>query len=461
MLSVMIIDDEEEILNITRLFLERFGDMEVSTLKSAKEALALMKNHSFDAIIVDYDLPEINGIEFLKIIRSKGDTTPVIIFTGVGGEYAAIEALNNGANFFLKKGEDINPQLRDMVHMVRRAVDGMVVGKGLGNTQKILSDVVGFFPEPAFAIDREGKVISWNAEIAAITGIDQKDMIGRKEYEYALPFFGRRAPMLIDLIFQDEKTIRQHNYSIVAHEQGTLIGWIKITGTDGKERVWWMKAMPLYDAKGIFIGAIGAVRDITDLLGTELLKQPAPVEVEAKGSAKMEPAARGQGKMFDRILGKAKSQYQEGLRLYYREGRFEDAIVAFDHALEINPSLAFAWHDRGICLRELGRDEEGLASIEKALDLSPGNEEILFNRAETLKKIGILQGDRKILEQAVNAYNEVLEKNPALADAWNNLGICTKGQGKDELSRQYFERARDLKRFNKDQFHKRNLESLF
>jgi len=460
MLSVLIIDDEEEVLNITRLFLERFGDMEVRTLKSAKEALALMNDHSFDAIIVDYDMPDINGIEFLKIIRSKGDTTPVIIFTGVGREYAAIEALNNGANFFLKKGEDIHPQLRDMVHMVRQAVEGKIVGKGLGTTQKILADVVSFFPDPAFVIDREGKVIAWNPEIATITGVDQKDMIGKKEYEYAIPFFGRRVPMLIDLIFHDEKTIRQRNYSIVAKDQGTLTGWIKVTGTDGKDRVWWMKAMALYDGKGIFIGAIGAVRDITDQLGTELLKQPSPMEAEEAGPSKIGPAASGQGKMFDRILGRAKARYQEGLRLYYREGRFEDAIAAFDRALEIDPSLAFAWHDRGICLRELGRDEEGLASIEKARELSPGNEEILYNRAETLKKIGILRGDRKILEQAVNAYNDVLEKNPAYADAWNDLGICAKELGKEELSRQYFERASELKRFNKDRFHKRNLESL-
>ena len=109
MLSVLIIDDEEEVLGVIRLFLERFGDMTVRTTGSAKESLALLNDQTFDAIIVDYDMPEINGIEFLKILRSKGDTTPVIIFTGIGRENAAIEALNNGANFYLKKGEEIQP----------------------------------------------------------------------------------------------------------------------------------------------------------------------------------------------------------------------------------------------------------------------------------------------------------------------------------------------------------------
>ena len=85
MLSVLIIDDEEEVLGVTRLFLERFGDMKVQTSRSAKESLTVLNDQTFDAIIVDYDMPEINGIEFLKILRSKGDATPVIIFTGIGG----------------------------------------------------------------------------------------------------------------------------------------------------------------------------------------------------------------------------------------------------------------------------------------------------------------------------------------------------------------------------------------
>ena len=109
----------KKVLSVTELFLERFGDMKVQVSKSAKDSLAVLHDQTFDAIIVDYDMPEINGIEFLKILRSKGDVTPVIIFTGVGREYAAIEALNNGANFYLKKGEDIQPQLREMVHMIR------------------------------------------------------------------------------------------------------------------------------------------------------------------------------------------------------------------------------------------------------------------------------------------------------------------------------------------------------
>ena len=57
MRSVLIIDDQQDLLDITRLFLERFGEMNVETAKTAKEALAMMKDRSFDALVVDFDLP--------------------------------------------------------------------------------------------------------------------------------------------------------------------------------------------------------------------------------------------------------------------------------------------------------------------------------------------------------------------------------------------------------------------
>ena len=81
MRSVLFIDDEELLLDATKSFLERFGDMKVQTATSAKEALGILVNNTFDALVIDYYLPEINGIELLKILRTKGDTTPVIMFT--------------------------------------------------------------------------------------------------------------------------------------------------------------------------------------------------------------------------------------------------------------------------------------------------------------------------------------------------------------------------------------------
>ena len=134
------------------------------------------------------------------------------------------------------------------------------------------------------------------------------------------------------------------------------------------------------------------------------------------------------------------------LRIGGREGKFTEAISFFDRAIESDPSMAYAWHDRGVCLRELGKDEEALKNFDKTVELMPAEEELLFSRAEMLKRIGILRGQKNAIDAAVRAYNKVLEINPNQAEAWNSLAVCMKELGKSELSRQYFDRSNDLVR---------------
>jgi len=457
MQSVLVVDDEEALLDATRLFLERFGNMKVQTASSSKEALSILSTTTFDALVVDYYLPEITGIQLLKILRAKGDTTPVIIFTGVGRENAAIEALNNGADFYLKKGDNPSSEFRELVHMINRAVERRFLGKSLGISEKILSETIDFFPEAAFAIDREGKVIAWNPAMAEFTGTEPKDIIGKGDGVYSVPVMGYKAPLLSDLIFEKDPAIAQNRFNLISRDEGTLTAWTNVTGSDGEQKVLWMKAMPLYDAKGSFIASITRVRDITGELGDELLRQQAMTA--ESGTATPEPVASSQGSMFNKLFGKAKSAHKEGLVLSYREGKYQEAIPHFTRAIEMDPAFAYAWHDRGVCLREMGRDDEALKDFEKALELLPNDEEILYSRADLLRKIGILKGEKKIVDSAVRALNRTLELNPNHAQAWNSLGICMKVLGKDETARQYFDRSNELIKMGKARYKKRNLDS--
>ena len=116
--------------------------------------------------------------------------------------------------------------------------------------------------------------------------------------------------------------------------------------------------------------------------------------------------------------------------------------------------------DRGLSLRELGKDEDALKSIDKAVELEPDNEEFIFTRAELLKKIGILHGEKNVIAGAARVYNRVVEMNPSNGDAWNALGVCMKELGKVELSRQYFDRAQELIRMGKSKRKKRDFDTI-
>jgi len=80
-LSVLYVDDEPALLEIGKLFLQRSGEFVVSTCESAPDAIRLLSEASFDAIISDYQMPEMDGVQFLQHLRQHGNTTPFIIFT--------------------------------------------------------------------------------------------------------------------------------------------------------------------------------------------------------------------------------------------------------------------------------------------------------------------------------------------------------------------------------------------
>ncbi len=454
MLSVLLIDDEPALLEVLKLFSERSREMSVHTAESATEALRILPEKTFDAIIVDYSMPEIDGIEFLKILRSEGNTTPVIIFTGAGNERTAIEAMNNGANFYIKKGEDPQTQFRELITLVKTAVERTYIGKNLGTTKRVISDMINFSSDPSFAIDREGKVVAWNTSLEQLTDTPASAVIEKNDYFYAEPFFGTRRKMLANLIFEPDDEIKRHKYMIVSRvAKGPVIAVTKGLKRDGSEWTLWMKAMPVYDGQGNFIAAVETVRDVTatfkDIVIHDETQDAVAHITEAASRQTSKPAG-----LVDKILGtssgKASSFYKEGVILYTQEKKYPEAIVAFNKALEIDDKLPYVWNDRGLCFREMGDNKSALKSLLRAVELAPENPELLFNLGETLEMIGVLYMSNKYLDSAIQTFKMVANQMPNNANAWTHIGICYKEMGKPEEAKFYFDRARDIHIWKKD-----------
>ena len=121
MISVLLVEDEPEVLELTRLFLERDTELTVDACLSVKEALKKLNHKIYNVIVSDYYMPEINGIQLLKTLKFQGIDTPLIIFTGKGGEEIAIEALNSGAAFYLQKSENPRFQFAKLRRMIYEA----------------------------------------------------------------------------------------------------------------------------------------------------------------------------------------------------------------------------------------------------------------------------------------------------------------------------------------------------
>ncbi|MEM2124606.1 MAG: response regulator, partial [Methanolinea sp.] len=119
---VLYVDDEPALLEVGKAFLERSGSISCDTALSPREAIGRLKIEQYDAIISDYQMPDVDGIEFLKFVRKRCGDIPFIIFTGKGREEVVIQALNNGADFYLQKGGDPLSQFAELEHKVKQAV---------------------------------------------------------------------------------------------------------------------------------------------------------------------------------------------------------------------------------------------------------------------------------------------------------------------------------------------------
>jgi tetratricopeptide (TPR) repeat protein len=443
-ISLLLVDDEPALLEITRLYLEKSGTINVETCRSALEALGILKNSKFDVIVSDYEMPLMDGIMFLKILRAEGNDTPFLIFTGKGREHVVIEALNNGADYYLQKGGDPKAQFTELSHMIEQACQRRNVEQDLMASEKLLVEIINFLPDATFAIDINGNVISWNKAMEEMTGVKAESIMGKGNHEYAIPFYGMRRPILIDLITKPDDEVKRKYYSIIKREGNVLIAETENARPKGKTSVLWTKATPLYNPKGEIIGAIESIRDITEFRKVEKTAPDTITEAVPVEKAVTSPEASSPS-LLDRMFGKtAGSWYNKGVDLYYKQGKFQEALQSFDRVLEIEPEHAGAWNGRGICLKELGRYEEAIQCFNKVIALNPTDEEVYYNRGEALEKLGKTNGDMKLFEEAIKSFDAVLNLNPYHVYAWNYRGVCLKELGRYEEAKRCFDHAQLL-----------------
>lgn len=135
--------------------------------------------------------------------------------------------------------------------------------RNLVDYQQELADIIESLPDATLVIDKKGKILFWNREMAKLTGYASEDMVGQGNYEYALAFYGSRRPILVDMIV-DPKVKFDQEYVYIKRDGDILTTETTIGKLQGRERVLWGRAAPLHDSGGHLIGAIETIRDITD-----------------------------------------------------------------------------------------------------------------------------------------------------------------------------------------------------
>jgi len=104
--KVLLVDDEKDFLDIMSERMQARG-MTVKTADSADKALAMLENESFDAIVMDFKMPGMDGIQALKNIKTQKPELQIILLTGYATVEKTVEAMKIGATDLLEKPADL------------------------------------------------------------------------------------------------------------------------------------------------------------------------------------------------------------------------------------------------------------------------------------------------------------------------------------------------------------------
>jgi DNA-binding response OmpR family regulator len=153
--KVLVVEDVKEMSDLIALFLRKEG-IQVETRETAEEALSLAKAESFDLIVLDINLPGMDGFEFLAEAR-KVTGCPVLIVTARGSEEDLISGLGQGADEYMTK--PFSPKV-----LVARV--GALLRRSRGYSERSPSDELAFGP---YVLDRAAFELRKGNEIVGLS----------------------------------------------------------------------------------------------------------------------------------------------------------------------------------------------------------------------------------------------------------------------------------------------------
>ncbi|MDD1687480.1 PAS domain S-box protein [Methanoregula sp.] len=184
--KILYVDDDPGLLEIGKIFLESNGTLSVTTYLSASAALDHLNSASYDAIVSDFEMPRMNGIQFLKNLRERDDTTPFIIFTGRGREEVVIDALNSGADFYLQKGGAPTAQFAELEHKILHAISRKRADLALKKSEQDYRKLIEHAGEAIFVTQDElFKLV--NPQLISLSGYSEPELLNQPFTRFVHP----------------------------------------------------------------------------------------------------------------------------------------------------------------------------------------------------------------------------------------------------------------------------------
>jgi len=178
--NVLLVDDDTSLLQVAELILKDMDKtLVIETATNVETAHKRLAEKNIDIIVSDYEMPNSNGLDFIKELREKNNKIPFILFTGKGREEIAIKALNLGVDRYLNKigdPEAVYKELTISIHQLNRQAKAQNM---LQENEERLRLLIDFSPDPVVILDVEGVVLDINKQTEVMLGFTKSELKGK------------------------------------------------------------------------------------------------------------------------------------------------------------------------------------------------------------------------------------------------------------------------------------------
>lgn len=251
--TILIIEDDAGLVELLNERIQEQG-FQTANVNSAKEAFDWLKNQTPSLILLDYNLPDKNGKEFIADLMSEYEVIPpFVLATGQGDERIAVEMMKLGARDYIVKDSNFLELMPIVITRVCKEVQNELkirqIELALIESNQFNKQIVASAQEGIVVYDKDLKFLTWNPFMEELTGVPASDVIGKH--------VSRFSPLLEDVGILD---------NVIKALQGVIgpdVEFFHYYPASGKA-VWLSDSISvLRNTENEIIGVISTIRDIT------------------------------------------------------------------------------------------------------------------------------------------------------------------------------------------------------
>ena len=178
-IRVLLVDDDEGFIELASRFLECDLIESVEGVLCGADALRRLDEDHYDIILCDYLMPEMDGIQLLERVRSRGFDIPFVLMTGRARDELSIDPLQAGVDLHVRKGGDIKEQFSELVPVLWNLARCARWKSHLAQERDMYRQIVDLADEGIWSVDADHRITFANPRMASMMGCSVDDMLGK------------------------------------------------------------------------------------------------------------------------------------------------------------------------------------------------------------------------------------------------------------------------------------------